>query len=117
MTLNGAEQYRFLLPVGKVGKPKKGQPPTDPATIADGYVELWVYYTGAGGTGEIKLDDGGRIFIQDGVTYSAGKASGSVAFRESDFTGAIYAPTHNIIFDDVKNAKGFVSWFEDVDNR
>ena len=136
-----------------------------------GYVEIWV-------TGDIKLDDGGTVVIQqvtDGATgvekshveakiyfdhnvkvgetkenktngggfdnqtddaksllllgvtqpdagklpkdaytdplgnealYTPYKASGNIVFKESDFTGAIYAPDHNIVFDATHDGKG-----------
>jgi hypothetical protein len=38
--------------------------------------------------------------------YTPYKASGNVVFKENDFTGAIYAPDHNIVFDNTKDGKG-----------
>lgn len=39
-------------------------------------------------------------------TYSNKKNSGTVLFRETDFTGALYSPDHNILFDNTKDGKG-----------
>lgn len=38
--------------------------------------------------------------------YTPYKASGNIVFKENDFTGAIYAPDHNIVFDNSKDGKG-----------
>lgn len=38
--------------------------------------------------------------------YTPYKATGNVLFKENDFTGAIYAPDHNIVFDNSKDGKG-----------
>ncbi len=38
--------------------------------------------------------------------YTPYKASGNIVFKENDFTGAIYAPDHNIVFDNTKDGKG-----------
>ena len=39
-------------------------------------------------------------------TYSNNKHSGDIHFHENDFTGAIYAPDHNIVFDNTADGKG-----------
>jgi len=38
--------------------------------------------------------------------YTPYKASGNIVFWENDFTGAIYAPDHNIVFNNTKDGKG-----------
>jgi hypothetical protein len=38
--------------------------------------------------------------------YTPYKATGNILFKENDFTGAIYAPDHNIVFDNSKDYKG-----------
>lgn len=60
--------------------------------------------------------DSTRKLLKDGYTDPLGnyseytsyayKATGNVSFFENDFTGAIYAPDHNIIFGNSKDGKG-----------
>ena len=38
--------------------------------------------------------------------YTPYKATGNIVFKENDFTGAIYAPDHNIVFSNTKDGKG-----------
>lgn len=38
--------------------------------------------------------------------YTPYKASGNIVFKENDFTGAIYAPDHNIVFDNSADGRG-----------
>jgi len=40
------------------------------------------------------------------AVYTPYKATGNVSFNENDFTGAIYAPDHNIVFNNTKDGKG-----------
>lgn len=42
----------------------------------------------------------------NGEVYTSDKASGNITFAENDFTGAIYAPDHNIVFNNTKDGKG-----------
>ena len=38
--------------------------------------------------------------------YTPYKATGNIVFKENDFTGAVYAPDHNIVFENTKDGKG-----------
>jgi len=38
--------------------------------------------------------------------YTPYKATGNIVFKENDFTGAIYAPDHNFVFQNTKDGKG-----------
>jgi hypothetical protein len=40
------------------------------------------------------------------AVYTPYKASGNVVFTENDFTGAIYAPDHNIVFNNSADGRG-----------
>ncbi|HST30187.1 MAG TPA: hypothetical protein VLK27_05050, partial [Chthoniobacterales bacterium] len=42
----------------------------------------------------------------NGEVYTTDKASGNITFNENDFTGAIYAPDHNIVFNNTPDGKG-----------
>lgn len=44
--------------------------------------------------------------LGNGGEYTPYKASGNVVFHENDFTGAIYAPDHNIVFESNDDGKG-----------
>lgn len=44
--------------------------------------------------------------LGNGATYTPYKASGNVLFKENDFTGAIYAPDHNILFENTPDGRG-----------
>ena len=44
--------------------------------------------------------------LGNGATYTPYKASGNITFKENDFTGGIYAPDHNIVFDNSADGRG-----------
>jgi hypothetical protein len=44
--------------------------------------------------------------LGNGALYTPYMASGNISFTQSDFTGAIYAPDHNIVFNNTKDGKG-----------
>ena len=44
--------------------------------------------------------------LGNGATYTPYKASGNIVFTENDFTGAIYAPDHNIVFNNSADGRG-----------
>ena len=44
--------------------------------------------------------------LGNAATYTPYKASGNIVFVENDFTGAIYAPDHNIVFSNSADGRG-----------